>query len=320
MSGVLGGLIGSLGVKKVTFSAVTFPATELYNAGGFDNSFSVAKFFIKGNGASYSTAVYYSTGGSSWTTGTISASMTGRGFGGPAGSLILAGHNAANTDVLVRTTNGTTWTTLSRAFTGSLTTSYFSYLNGVYLFFGGNNLATSTNGTNWNTTINLGIGINHVGYGNGAYIAVGNGTAGSQSSARRATTSPTTSAGWSTITLPSAANWMWADYNNGTWLAICANATTAATSTDDGLTWTSRTLPQATAASGTALRTKAAVFNNKFYYIGSNGFIYSSADGVNWTQETSSSLGIVSAYAIAESSDKLVFAASQSTGVLGVLA
>jgi hypothetical protein len=101
---------------------------------------------------------------------------------------------------------------------------------------------STNNGTTWNSVTLPATGTwTDLKYYNGKFILIGSG-------AQHVYTS-TDGQSWTTLTsvLPSAAAWSklaWADTGgNGTWVAVPSSGTAAAYSTNNGVTWTSSTLP-----------------------------------------------------------------------------
>lgn len=78
-----------------------------------------------------------------------------------------------------------------------------------------------------------------------------------------------------------------AAYGNGTFVAVSTSMTSAYSSSDGGETWTARTLPSFPGGTGSGGVTYA---NNNFVLTchggGSTVFIYTSPDGVTWTQRS----------------------------------
>ena len=73
-------------------------------------------------------------------------------------------------------------------------------------------------------------------YGNGAFVAVANGSTAAAYSTNGGVT-------WTASTLPSSSDWIAVTYGNGAFVAVAYNSTAAAYSTNGGVTWTASTLP-----------------------------------------------------------------------------
>ena len=109
-------------------------------------------------------------------------------------------------------------------------------------------------------------------YGNGRFVAVGNGS----NTAAYSTDGIT----WTAVTMPSSGHWISATYGNGRFVAVASRDTTAAYSTD-GITWTAVTMPSSGHWSFVTYG------NGKFVAVayGSNTAAYST-DGITWTAAT----------------------------------
>ena len=75
-----------------------------------------------------------------------------------------------------------------------------------------------------------------VAYGNGAFVAVAQGSTAAAYSTNGGVT-------WTASTLPSSETWYSVAYGNGAFVAVAASSTAAAYSTNGGVTWTASTLP-----------------------------------------------------------------------------
>mgnify|MGYP000119565973 CR=1 FL=1 len=112
---------------------------------------------------------------------------------------------------------------------------------------------------------------NSITYGNGAFVAISNGTNGAKS---------TDGVNWISVTLPSGSNtnWQSVTYGNGTFVAVAPGGNSATTSLD-GITWTPRTLPVASFW-------YAVTYGNGLFVAvtsGSNDDAATSSDGITWT-------------------------------------
>ena len=156
-----------------------------------------------------------------------------------------------------------------------------AYGNGVYVATGGGGrLCSSPDGTTWTSrTSTFGANaVNAVLFANGGFVILGD---------NKNVAVSTDGTSWTAKTLP--AGWGATDdgldlcYGNGTWLAV-GNAGAAATSTDNGSTWTQRAL-----GLGTPAILRCAYATGAFGVIsGSAGATYArSTDlGVTWTNPT----------------------------------
>jgi hypothetical protein len=138
-------------------------------------------------------------------------------------------------------------------------------------------------GTTWTSRTSQGYSLNGVAYGNGRFVAVGNGGT--------ILTSPD-GVSWTQRTSGTIYPLYGVAYGNGTFVAVggyfdyygfsdyMSSASTILTSTD-GVNWTRRT-------SGTDNRLLGVTYGNGlFVAVGKDGTILTSPDGVSWTQRTS---------------------------------
>ena len=105
--------------------------------------------------------------------------------------------------------------------------------------------AKSTDGRTW-TTLQLPSTVqtwNDIAYGNHYWTALGTVLGGASIVAY----SNSNGQGWRTTSLPTNSTWSKIVYGNGTFVATCSDNTRSAYSTDQGLTWTSASLPSSTA-------------------------------------------------------------------------
>ena len=286
MTGILGGLIGSF-KSGLRWSGGSMGVAITHTAAAYAplNNGQFFGFGAATGGITTATASYnYSINGTSWATGTLPASIQGRAAAGNNTRVIVA----SNTTTNYYSSNGTTWTA-GGSMSDAIKTE--GLWNGSRFVFtsqtAANGIIHSTDGTTWTSVSN--IGANSLAFNGNTYIVV---PSLSSSTGRINTTNFTEAGNWSNITLPTTATWTSIRFANGIWVAAINGSTTYATSTN-GTTWTSRTLPAALAGSGTAIRPKMAVFKEKFYYlayVSSTVNIYSSADGINWTLESNSTL------------------------------
>ena len=224
------------------------------SAGLFDDSSSVGKVsrFVAVAGTSANTTGAYSEDGITWTATSMQTSATWIGVAFGAQKFV-----AVSSDVTtVRVSNdGENWDQ-----TGTLTTTGFTAIaygkNRFVAIKSGTNVtnhATSTTVTGtWTAgTLPSSSNWNSVAYGNNRFVAVSN-------------TSGTVAAysldgiTWAASTLPATASWTKVTYGQGVFLAV--STTTAAATSPDGVTWTTRTT--STAASGFS----AITFGNRNRY------------------------------------------------------
>lgn len=245
------------------------------------------------NTAGNTTTYFYSSNGSTWSSGTMPTSAVWN-VAAANGTRVVA-LNTAGTGAY--TDNGTTWTTFTWA-AGSDTTESLIW-DGTYFLAPNNNstasntLAYSTTGASWSrVAISTNSQANIAYDGSSRYIAT---RPISTSTGYTCTSNPTGGTGnWSSVTFPSSARWN-AVYGNSIWVLNASGQTAYATSTN-GTTWTARTFPQTLTApfSGQVVRPKVGFLNGYFYYYyrsGSTVGFYRSSDGINWT-DVSTTYGI----------------------------
>jgi len=134
---------------------------------------------------------------------------------------------------------------------------------------GGGGGGGSGAGTTW-TLRNLGDSLNGVTYGNGLFVAVGEG--GTILTSRDGVT-------WTQRTSGTSNDLYSVTYGNGLFVAVGAKGTIL--TSPDGVSWTAR-------ASGTDEWLWGVAYGNStFVAVGGGGAILTSPDGVTWTQRTS---------------------------------
>lgn len=257
-------------------------------------------WFMRQGGAASTANYYYSTDGSSWTTGTLPAASTRWRLLIAGSDRVVALRSLTTTGGAAYTTNGTTWTSANLP---SGCTFYQGIWDGTRFIAVGVRDATqdlyySTDGSTWGA-----IGVKRavtIGFdGTSRYILAEDTTA---SRTQTCTSDPTGAGNWVDLTMPSNAQWVSIVYGNGLWVAFISGSSGYATS-PDGTTWTSRSLPSQTTAD---FSNKAFFANGKFYYVaGNNDTLYSSTTGTSgWTSILTSSLDIAKDWAY--SGDKII--------------
>lgn len=268
-------------------------------------------WFLRQNATVSTATYYYSTNGTSWTSGSLPAASTRWRLLIAGSDRVVALRSLTGTGGVAYSTNGTTWTLAN--FASIPNVFYQGIFDGTrFLAVGidasgaaGLFYSTDSSATSWGN-INLDGGYS-IGFdGTSRYVIL----EGSTSAFHKTCTSdPTISANWTSITLPSSEDWTSVVYGNGVWLATKSSGTGYATSTD-GTTWTSRTLPSSVT---TDLNNKAFFANGKFYYVaGNNDTLYSSTTGTGgWTSTLTSSLDIAKDWAY--SGDTIIGVGSRPT-------
>lgn len=208
----------------------------------------------------------YSTNGTTWSNGTLPASLqwARAAFNGTT-LIVVPGAVGQATTAYAYTTNGTTWTAGTLP---SSTQSFDCFWDGANFVVTNRNSSVSTyhysaNGISGWTSVDAGPSLASMAYdGSSRYIAIDD---GSTATARTSTTgiSPGT---WSNLTLPSATNWSKVVYGGGFWVIIGINGNFI-TSTN-GTTWTAFSPPNFDNGTTTTINTtsKNIHFVDGFWY------------------------------------------------------
>ena len=168
---------------------------------------------------------------------------------------------------ILTSTNGTSWTPVTSGTTNYLSDVY--YLNNTFLVAGDLGvLLRSADGVSWTSaTFSTGTQCQGIAYGSGRYVAVFRGGV---------ILTSTDAITWVAAPSGTTADITGVTFGNGKFLAATSGALLSST---DGLAWSSGPAPEIPNWDG------GAIFLNGRYYAGAygtNGFI-SSADGVTWT-------------------------------------
>ena len=192
--------------------------------------------------------------------------------------------------------DGINWTAATVSGVSNSGNYLLKYVNNIFIASQVNgNLVSSTDGKNWSQLISLkdingtGTGfsfaIRDIAYGNGVYVAVGDGESiGVSSDLANWTFYPG-------LVSPNSAGTSVA-YGNNTWVVVGRKESTTnhnlAYSTDDGNTWTSTSLTLLNSYEYEGL----IYYNDKFVLFGYNVYncIAFSTDGINWTQTSNNGL------------------------------
>lgn len=300
MTGILAATIGTF-LRKLglTWSVNTGDAIA-YSAGAYAPLTAGSYYLFRGgifdNSQETSTAYYYSSNGSTWTTGTLptATGISCAAFNGTT-LLILSGFGA-NSDTAWTTTNGTTWTARDTGVSAGKHTSAF--WDGTRFLVtwtdAGGGIKHSTDGVTW-TQIDPGPGLSQIAFdGTSTYVALryDAGTNGTNTG-YVCSGNPTTVGNWTTSTMPSSLPWSRVVYGNGVFVAFANNTQSYATSTN-GTTWTNRTLATneefGGSGDGSENRNFPLFFEGLFYYWSGNRNLFSSSDGITWTDLNISNL------------------------------
>ncbi|AEP10665.1 WD40/YVTN/BNR-like repeat-containing protein [Micavibrio aeruginosavorus] len=138
-----------------------------------------------------------------------------------------------------------------------------------------NRIMTSPDGVTWTArTVPQSNSWQGVTYGNGLYVAV------SSNGTNRVMTSPD-GVTWTLRTAAADNAWMAITYGDGLFVATSSNGTNRVMTSPNGITWTSRFLP------GTDPAVYSIAYGNgRFAGVSSGGRVFTSTDGINWSQAT----------------------------------
>ena len=148
----------------------------------------------------------------------------------------------ANTGYAFYSEDGLNWTK-SEEITGETSFSSITYGKDLFVVMSNGNsnqAAYSTDGINWNaSTLPMTAGWKSVAYGNGGFVAVGNGGFDFNKETISSNTAAYSTDGinWNASTLPSSAEWSVVSYQNGKFIALTSNSNAVAFS-EDGINWT----------------------------------------------------------------------------------
>jgi hypothetical protein len=282
------GILAQVGQIYTSWTRTTTPATVPYHSITYA-PLTAGNWFMfgAGSGGTQTTSYYYSTNGTSWTTGTLPQSRT---FGVSAsnGTILLAHPVTGNSGDYFTTTNGTTWT--QRTIETSSADHYIlKFLNGRFFRLASSassSFFVGTDGINW-TSVSV-PQLRDIDFGNGVLMAVSG-----SSSVRICSGDPLVAGNWVSVTLPTIANGTPSTiaFNNGIWVVGYGGTTTSyAYSLNNGSSWLTGTLP---ASLGTynngsgggfngAANTRLRSADGAIYYSINNSVHYST-DGINWS-------------------------------------
>lgn len=222
-----------------------------------------------------STNYSYSTDGVTWSASPTTVSNSAYGY--TSSYWVRIGSDGA-----FYSSDGTTWTsatgggtTVSKMITWDGTRALYSTYSGTTC-----TIRHATTGTAWTSFTVTNGGDNLAFDGTSAYMII---PASASATGKVCTSNPTVAGNWSSITLPATAtDWSGIVSNGSTWMVKSnSNNTTYYTSTNNGSTWTTRTLPTVMGESGDQF-IKPFYANGLFYYY-FNGNVYTSPDAVTWT-------------------------------------
>ena len=264
----------------VDWTAGTLTSTGPWYGMGFGSG----KYVIVG-GDGVTSLVSYSTNGTSWTSGTITANGDGPRAVAFGASTWVAPYSGSN-DVAT-SSDGITFTFQSNVLPATRDWRTIAFGNGTFVTIdssGTNSAATSTNGTAWTSrTMSASVEWTSVAFGTiggtNYFVAV-SGITGNSNTASYSTNDGAT---WTSSTLPSSTRWSSVAFGNGRFVAVSGNSgttSTAAAYSTNGTTWTSATLPGA-AAGWTNVTWNGSVFIATAYNTSRSA---TSEDGITWTE------------------------------------
>jgi hypothetical protein len=229
------------------------------------------------------TTVQTSSNLSSWTSRTVASYYFGQvAFGNGTFVLTVYSNTVFNLtpNFVYTSTDGITWTQTTVASTqGNLAiiyaNGYFvmpSYTSNINTGTWGTSIQYSTNGTSWTSQGTQGV-YAEIAHNGSAFCTP------SQNTSYNLVYYSTNGTSWSSASPPSSAGWNRIAGGNNIFVMAVSGSTTGATSTNNGATWTSRTLP-ANVTTLTYASGKFALFTNN------SATYYTSTDGVTWTSAT----------------------------------
>jgi hypothetical protein len=132
------------------------------------------------------------------------------------------------------------------------------------------NIYKSSDGNSWSQVLHQGVALSNIGYGNGTYVAVGQGCIFTSTDASV----------WTSRTSPTSQYLQGVAYGNGIFVAVAFTGAIIR-SIDNGVSWTSVT-------SGTSNDLNCVAYGNGYFYaVGADGLIIKSTNGTSWSAETS---------------------------------
>lgn len=290
------------------WSKSSAPATVPYHGISYIE-LAAGNWFMFGTGSANANTnnYYYSTDGSSWTTGTLPVSDQW-GLSAHNGTYLVAYQYFAGGSSVYTTTNGTTWTARSVGSTSTAWTT-MKYLDGRWWIGSNSNTArysASADASTWGSVSGI-SSVNDIEFGNGTHIIVGGN--------KICTSDPTNAANWTSLTLPtvSGASASTIAFGNGIWVVGYGGASTSTATyaySTDGTSWSTGTLPAAlgtfrTSPVTSVPNTRIRFESGAFYYSIDNS-VYYSTDGINWSTASSGTGFTFNSQAIASNGSEAI--------------
>jgi hypothetical protein len=236
----------------------TLPAVQQWNAVHYADG----KYVAVGNSATGA----YSTNGTTWLSMTLPSSQNWIGLAYGNGIWIAI----TDSTVIAISSDGIVWSPAT--IPGILGSRSIAFGGGRFVTTTANdNARYSDDGTTWIAITLPDIPPWFVTYGNGRFVAIGQGAGGT------VTAYSVNGATWVLGGTVPADNWRGVAYGNGRFVAVANNSSNAVYSLDNGITWGSSTLPS------TSLWSRIKYGQGLFITLGSSGVAASSTDGINWT-------------------------------------
>jgi uncharacterized delta-60 repeat protein len=243
----------------VTWSNQPFPEGSIRVAVFANN-----QFVAGGNNGN----VWTSPNGTEWTR---RASITGRNLRDVAygNGRFVAVSNFAGAG-FATSTDGVDWTAGSGAAGATGTFNGVGYGGGLFVGVGPGLIATTADGVNWTARTPSGsFTLNHVAWGNGVWVAVGN-----TGVAYRSTDAVT----WSPVSTGTSSTLNNVSFAGGQFVAVGASGTIL--TSPNGLTWSPQT------SGSTATLNAVRHLGGTWYAVGSNSTVLTSANGTLWSAGT----------------------------------
>lgn len=292
MTGVLGGFISS--IRRIfSWSSVAAGSTTFHQFAAYANQAN-SRFLVVGTGTSLTqsnNAYRYSLDGTTWSAGTLPASVSPRALISNGSRIVLSitGSNTA-----YYTDNGTTWTAVT-AWSNATPIRTDGIYDGTNFVLtarnsgGANNVRYSTDGITWQSISNaaqVNINVEAIGHDGSSRYIVGEVGGAARTAVGALSSSPT----WNAITFPTTPSSIESIRHNGNVWLITTGGSANALVSSNGTTWTATTLPATFGTATTGSRPKIGVFQGKFYFLSGNGStssIWTSTNGTAWTQRVS---------------------------------
>jgi hypothetical protein len=151
---------------------------------------------------------------------------------------VIVGGSGSSRETLVSTTNAASWTYTAVSLPVNDAWKFLIYANNRFLAIGYNRSATSTNGTTWSPGVmpTLTPGWFRPAFGNGIFVAPGNGEQGAQ---HNLVAISSDGLNWTQQTLPATKSWTSIVFDGSKFiLATAGNNPNQVTTSVDGITWT----------------------------------------------------------------------------------